>query len=582
MQDRQTPFPVGTTIRGRYIIEDVIGKGNSGVVYLVRDARDQQSLFILKEVEYPGGKNLLRIRSDSIKLRRLDHPALPRVHHLFKSDKRGQAYLLVDYIEGPDLETVRQLQPEKGFSLPEVMTLMAPIIDAVTYLHSQHPPLIHGDITPSNIILPGGSKSPVLVDFGLAGEYTPVLTTNAAHSGSSAYRAPEQYDGDTGPWTDIYALGAILYLLLTDIVPPNTRVRLIQLGNGQPDPLLPMDQVTPAIPTTVARTIHRTLSIQKNDRFSSVEQLWEALWQVPDAHPWTPQAREPASVAPLSECAGSEAQLVRQQMRVSVVMVPPEEVPLPVAHPTMAEQPSIPVVMAPPEKSPLLVVHSTMQPTPAPVVTPSDLPRTLVPQAGQKQPAIRRLRKSGWLFLTLFALFVILLTGIGIGLRLLSSTTDHSRSGSVRPTSTRQVSQASPHPTTSSPSPITSTLTPASPSYSQIAARYVGTLHDIPTNTTANISLTGIQQQQGNISGYFGGMSGNSSANGIAPSGPFMGTVNAAEQVQFTVTPATGQSLFYFEGQMQLDGSMGGSYCRPGAVRGTCSYYGVWSASPGE
>src|SRR5438105_6562871 len=87
-------------------------------------------------------------------LKRVDHSALPHVYRVFEDDKNNRAYLLMDYIEGPNLETLRQQQPEKCFPLPRVMSIMAPIIDAVSYLHRHHPPIIHLDIKPANMILP--------------------------------------------------------------------------------------------------------------------------------------------------------------------------------------------------------------------------------------------------------------------------------------------------------------------------------------------------------------------------------------------------------------------------------------------
>src|SRR5438270_11831231 len=118
MQDVQCVLPIGYKMRERYVVEDLLGKGGFGAVYLVRDVRENLKPFALKEVIGPKRKEGLRFTSQAALLRHLDHPALPRVHEVFSGDKGDQVYILADYIEGPNLEGVRQLQPEKRFSLP--------------------------------------------------------------------------------------------------------------------------------------------------------------------------------------------------------------------------------------------------------------------------------------------------------------------------------------------------------------------------------------------------------------------------------------------------------------------------------
>src|SRR6266487_2202267 len=115
----QATLPVGIAIRGQYVIEGLLGWSISGVTYLVRDqrARDASSSpFVLKEVDEPNKQARRRIASAGKFLRRLHHPGLPRVHRVFNDDKNKRVYLLMDYIAGQDLETLRQQQHEKLFS----------------------------------------------------------------------------------------------------------------------------------------------------------------------------------------------------------------------------------------------------------------------------------------------------------------------------------------------------------------------------------------------------------------------------------------------------------------------------------
>ena len=140
--------------------------------------------------------------------------------------------------------------------------------------------------------------------------------------------------------------------------------------------------------------------------------------------------------------------------------------------------------------------------------------------------------------------------------------------------------KATPH---SNPSPtVISTPTPIPTSTPPVtmASSYFGTLQDIPTGTTTNISLTDIRQQQGDISGYLGGMPGNNLFNGLPGNGPLAGTVNGLKQIQFTVTSDSGQATYSFEGVIQSDGSIAGTYRSLGADTGNGSDYGLWSVAP--
>jgi hypothetical protein len=116
-------------------------------------------------------------------------------------------------------------------------------------------------------------------------------------------------------------------------------------------------------------------------------------------------------------------------------------------------------------------------------------------------------------------------------------------------------------------------------SYPHVANFYTGIMHDSRSNLTMNISLEHIQQQQGVICGSFDVMPENRLSNGIPWNNSFTGFINAAKQIQFTVTSKTGQATLSFEGVMQPDGSIAGTYCSLSAVTGKCSEHGLWSVS---
>jgi len=263
------------------MVEELLGKGGFGAVYLVRDLRVRQNLFALKELHDPSKVERERFTFEGEVLRRLDHLALPRIYRVFHDDKSGRAYLLMDYIEGTNLERLRQQQPERRLALPQVLLLMAPIIDAVSYMHQQHPPIIHRDIKPANIIATKTGDGTVLVDFGIAKEYDPDSTTTAIRHCSPGYGAPEHYSRGTNTRTDIYGLGATIYALLTGVVPVDAFYRMTNMGDRGLDPLEPVNQLVPSIPAPVAEAIQRAMAMRMDDRFPTVEEFWQAL----NAHP---------------------------------------------------------------------------------------------------------------------------------------------------------------------------------------------------------------------------------------------------------------------------------------------------------
>src|SRR5437660_10312098 len=156
MQQTQTTLPIGTIIQDRYMVERLLGQGGGGAVYLVRDQRANSNLFALKELIDQNKHDRKQFIFEGELLSRLDHPSLPHVYHVFYDQAHQRTYMLMDYIDGPSLEVLRRRQPEKRFSLLAVLSLAGPIMDAITYLHRQHPPVLHRDIKPSNIIVPAG------------------------------------------------------------------------------------------------------------------------------------------------------------------------------------------------------------------------------------------------------------------------------------------------------------------------------------------------------------------------------------------------------------------------------------------
>ncbi len=316
LQD-QMVLPVGATIQHpdgeRYIIESLLGKGGFGAVYLVRDRHVKEHLFALKEVIDPNARDRERFIFEAEVLKRLNHRALPHVYRVFEYEKLKRVYMLMDYIEGQNLDILLREQPERRFPFPLVLAVMKPIVDALIYLHTQNPPIVHRDIKPSNIIVSTKGGEAVLVDFGLAKEYIADNTTTIIRHGSPGYAAPEQYGTGTNPRTDIYGLAATLYTLLTGTIPIDAIARVT--GSKGIDPLVPVHIVVPSVSWANAMAIEKAMSISSDDRFNSVEDFWHEL----NSH--TPQQQV---VTPLLKSqAPVKLQVVPEQQLKPLKTTPP-------------------------------------------------------------------------------------------------------------------------------------------------------------------------------------------------------------------------------------------------------------------
>ena len=295
VQPMQNTLRVGTILRNQYLVQELLAKGACSAVYrvnavnLVESPRGKRYIptrFALKEVGIPGGYLRHHINLEAALLRRVDHEALPHIYEVFTSNKYKRLYFLMEYIEGSNLEQVRLQEPDRHLPLTQVMTIMAPILDAVAYLHRQQPSIIHQHIEPGSIILSKAGNQPVLVGFGA--DSLSLQDDLPARRPMPGYAAPEQYDGAISTRTDIYGLGATFYTLLTGVVPADAlhRKRLIESGNI--DPLQPMDQLVPAIPAHVAEAVQRAMSLDSNSRFSTTEQFAQALQAEPVQQPPEP------------------------------------------------------------------------------------------------------------------------------------------------------------------------------------------------------------------------------------------------------------------------------------------------------
>jgi formylglycine-generating enzyme required for sulfatase activity/predicted Ser/Thr protein kinase len=279
-------LPPGTILHNRYRIVKPLGQGGFGAMYRAWDTTLDRICAIKENLDASPEARRQFMHEAKI-LAKLTHPNLPRVTDYFFIQIQGQ-YLVMDFVEGRDLQ---EILDDEGDSLPEDKALawIEQVCDALAYLHSQQPAIIHRDIKPANIkITPSGQA--MLVDFGIAKIYDPNLKTTAgAQAVTPGFSPVEQYGkGVTDARSDIYALGATLYTLLTAEEPPESVGRVIR------DPLRPPRMINRVISQRTESAIMRALQTDPDQRFQNATDFKAALRPPIKVHQPQPVATSPS------------------------------------------------------------------------------------------------------------------------------------------------------------------------------------------------------------------------------------------------------------------------------------------------
>ncbi len=263
-RERLKPLVPGVKLKsGKYEVIKSIGVGGQGQAYLASDAISKQAL-VLKEfilpvfVDMSVRKGALeQFENEARILRQLDHPQVVKLLDYFVEDHR--AYLVLEHIDGGSL---RQLVEKQGaLSEAQVRSLAEQMCKILAYLHGLEPPVVHRDFTPDNLIL-NHDGTLKLIDFNVAQQQE--STTSGTVVGKHAYLPPEQFRGMPGTQSDIYAMGATLFYLLTGKDPePISRSH----------PKKELSSLSASIDDLVAKAT--TISLK--DRYARVEDLADDL-----------------------------------------------------------------------------------------------------------------------------------------------------------------------------------------------------------------------------------------------------------------------------------------------------------------
>jgi serine/threonine protein kinase len=274
----------GAILQDRYRIVRPLGKGGMGAVYEAIDQRLDTTV-ALKETFSEDDRLRRQFEQEARLLAQLNHSALPRVSDYFTEGNR--AFLVMQFVAGVDLAEIIARQPGP-FPQNQVVAWADQLLDALIYLHTRDRQIIHRDIKPHNLKLNSAGKISLL-DFGLAKAQSTDASGNSSVSifGYTRRYAPLEQIQDQGttPQSDLYALGATLYHLLTGIKPPDALARAAALVNGQPDPLKPAHEIQPSVGAEIAGILCRAMAQNPLERYASASDFREALWRVGRSEP---------------------------------------------------------------------------------------------------------------------------------------------------------------------------------------------------------------------------------------------------------------------------------------------------------
>ena len=249
---------IGRIFENKYQILDILGRGGMSTVYLAKDIK-LQKLWAIKEVSISTINSKSNLMAETNILKKLDHPALPRIVDIIT--KKDRIYVVLDYIDGISLDI--QLQEVRIIEEKTVIDWAKQVCDVLNYLHCQKPnPIIYRDMKPGNLMLTSQGKIK-LIDFGIAREYKEEVSTDTTYIGTKGYAASEQYGShQTDARTDIYSLGVTLYHLST--------------GNGPNDPpyeIKPVRQVNPLLSEGFEFIISKCTQQDPTLRYQNIKEM---------------------------------------------------------------------------------------------------------------------------------------------------------------------------------------------------------------------------------------------------------------------------------------------------------------------
>jgi hypothetical protein len=366
LEDLVDELQPGTKLlKGQYTITRYLNSGGFGITYLAKDSLDRN--VVIKEC-FPQSfcrrsKTVVAARSrahtaelrsvvqlfvkEARNLAKIVHPNIVAVHQVFEDN--GTAYMAIDYIDGLDLQQIIDGQGKMP-TPEEIVVLTDKLLQAVGFIHAND--MLHRDISPDNILI-SKTGEPILIDFGAAREEASQKSRamSALRVVKDGYSPQEFYiaGSEQGPWSDLYALAASLYHLISGEAPVNGQARLAALAEDRPDPYTPLEGRYEGFPPGFLRAIDIAMNTLPKQRVQSAEE-WRALF-IPGL--------VPAAPAEADDIETAVHQLVRSAQA----------------------EPEAPVAAAPAFGAPPQFARQVSQPQPQPAPEPQQDP-VIVPQRG--------------------------------------------------------------------------------------------------------------------------------------------------------------------------------------------------------
>ncbi len=308
----------GTILVNRYEIINLIKSGGMGAVYKVRDHR-MLELCAIKELiatfstEEQQEYSLKRFNEEGKMLANLNHANLPRVTDLFI--ERGRYYLVMDFIDGKDLDTI--LKEKKTLSTEETLTYTLQILDVLDYLHTQNPPIIYRDLKPGNIMIRTRDQRAMLIDFGIA--RTVEEEGKKTKIGTPQYSPLEQFKGMVEPRSDIYSLGATMHHLITGVMPAPMAFQFD-----------PVTKFIPELSKDLEKIIEKAVQTDIDARYSSAMEMMEDVKKILNKDKKQPPVEITAAKVPSREKIQTEKIQIKSE-EIKIREEPPKEETVPVA-----------------------------------------------------------------------------------------------------------------------------------------------------------------------------------------------------------------------------------------------------------
>ena len=292
MEQNQQYLPIGTSLyKGTYVINKVLSKGGFGITYLANRTEDNCNVVIKEyykrewhirdfhssqitinsESSDIEGKFRKKFKKEAETIKRLKHPNIVKVFDFF--EENGTLYYSMEYIDGVSIS--EYVKTNGKFNEEQGLELIRAIANTLSYIHANNE--LHLDITPRNIMLKKNNQI-VLIDFGVSKHYSEdgkkSTTTPVAHS--DGYAPKEQYLSDGiikfSPATDVYALAATFYFMLTGTTPPNANDRQHFLEEGQE-----ILQIPKTLSNKVRSAIEMGMAVTRKDRLQNTQEFIETI-----------------------------------------------------------------------------------------------------------------------------------------------------------------------------------------------------------------------------------------------------------------------------------------------------------------